>query len=128
MTEHDVYVLLREYWIANAPQSSRWDDDEVAAGPNELALRTSIRGSANVSMTVGRTREEHRGTITVEVQGPRSVGPGQVERLASSCAAAWRAFAHPRVKLTVPSVVGLGADGAFIRLLVTLGWRADLRS
>ena len=132
MTEHDILTALRAYWIEKwvAPEHSTvyvWADDAIPADLDSSYLRVRVRPEGSVRRGVGRTKEENRGLVTVEVYSPSKNGEGPGERLASAVAGVWRAHRHPRIKLDAPSVVGLTADGAFNRHLITLGWRADMR-
>lgn len=132
MTEHDFLVALREFWITSWVEAVSevpfvWADDTEPAQLENLHLRLTVRNEGGVRRGIGRAREESRGLISVEVRSPQKDGPGHGERLASLVAAVWRSFRHVRIQLTAPSVVGLTADGAFNRHLVTLGWRGDMR-
>lgn len=132
MTEHDIVTAVRDHWIASwAPPAHEepyvWNDDAIPGDLDTLSLRVSVRSEGGERVGAGRAREENRGLIAVEVSAPRKNGPGPGERCASQVAAVWRAFRHERIKLSAPSVVGLPADGAFNRHLITLGWRGDMR-
>ena len=131
MVEHDFLTALRDYWKNQWPNAVPtaaiyWSDDD---GPADVTpyTRTTMRSEGNVRRGVGRTKEQARGLVMVEVFTPSAEGPGVGERLAGSVAGVWRAFRHERIQLDAPSVVGLTADGAFNRHLVTLGWRGDMR-
>lgn len=129
MTEADLLSALTEHWLTqyDLPGKVFWEDDETQGGPTESWMRVSIRSAGTVRPIVGRSMEQHRGTITVQMFSPREGGPGQIERDASIVAQIWRDFRHERLRLDAPSVVSLPAEGAFIRRLVTLGWRGDMR-
>lgn len=138
MNEADFIAAIRAWWIAKGaalttggaePEVAlqRWEDDEAAPNPPVAYHRFICRSAGSTGVTVGRTRSEVRGLITVEVFTPHEDGPGSSERLGSAVTKVWRAFRHPRVKLGDPSMAGLPRQGAFNRQLVTVGWRADLR-
>lgn len=129
MNEADFIEALRSYWIQNwtGTDPVLWSDDEEDGDPDTYWSRVIIRSAGSVRPVIGRSREEHRGTIMVQMFGPRKDGPGQLERAASDVAAFWRAFRHERIKLDAPSVVGLPTEGTFNRHLVTLGWQGDMR-
>lgn len=131
MDEAAIISALRGYWIGAwvAPLDTAyiWEDDADPEEPGTSWLRVTLRSSETERRGVGRRREENRGLVAVEVRVPRPLGPGPADRLASSVAGVWRAFRHPRIQLTAPSVVGLAVDGAFNRRLITLGWRGDMR-
>ena len=129
MDEHDFLTALRQYWMDTWVDPTRylWSDDEEPGPMDEPWLRLTIRSEGNERRGIGRLREEPRGLVMVEVMVPRKTGTGPGERLAAAVAAVWRAFRHTRIRLDAPSVVGLAADGAFNRHLVTLGWRGDMR-
>jgi hypothetical protein len=131
VNEADVLAAIRQHWIDEwvGPahvQPYIWDDDPDRPSDPEW-LRVTLRSAGNAAMTVGRTREEFRGVIMTQCFTKREFGPGQCERIASAVAATWRQFRHPRIRLGVPSPTGLPVDGAFIRQLVTVDWRGDLR-
>lgn len=138
MTEADFIAAMRQHWIEHGAALSTggaypvvaqqwWEDDEGEPSPPAPYHRCVIRSVGAAAITIGRTREETRGLVTVQVFAPHDGGPGAAERLASSVSGAWRTFRHPRIKLGVPNVAGLPRQGAFNRQLVTVGWRADLR-
>lgn len=138
MTEADFIAALRQHWITNGATVSTggavpvvalqlWEDDEGVPEPPVPYHRIRIACSGAESVSIGRTREETRGLVTVQIFAPHDGGPGPSERLASAVAAVWRTFRHPRVKLGAPSVATLKREGAFNRHLVTVGWRGDLR-
>lgn len=129
MNEADIIAALRAYWIEEwtGTELVLWDDDEQSGQADTYWNRVVIRSAGSVRPIVGRTREEHRGTIMVQMFGPRQDGPGQLQRAASAVAHFWRAFRHERIRLDAPSVVGLPAEGTFNRHLVTLGWQGDMR-
>lgn len=129
MVEHDFLTILRGYWMDNHPPEPPyfWPDDDLPVTLTEGYLRTTIRPEGNGRRGIGRTREQAAGLIMVEVFSPKSGGPGPGEQFATAVAGVWRAFRHERIQLDAPSVVGLTADGAFNRHLVTLGWRGDMR-
>lgn len=138
MTEADFIAAIRTHWMAQGAALTTggadpvvalqlWEDDEGEPDPPAPYHRCTIRSAGGASVTIGRTREENRGLVTVQVFAPHESGPGPAERLASQVAAALRTFRHSRVKLGAPSVAGLPRQGAFNRQLVTVGWRADLR-
>lgn len=129
MNESEIIAALRSYWISSweSPELVLWDDETTPAPVGVYSLRVTLRSSASQRITIGRTREENRGMIMISLFGPRDEGPGALERLSSKVAAFWRAFRHSRIILDAPSVVGLPAEGAFNRHLVTLGWRGDMR-
>lgn len=128
MVEKDFLIELRTYWTTVATALSWvWSDDPEPDGLDAQWLRVMVRPEGNARKGVGRAREEARGLIMVEVKTPRKNGIGPGERTSSVVAQLWRDFRHARIQLDAPSVVGLSADGAFNRHLVTLGYRGDMR-
>ncbi len=132
MTEADVLAALRGYWLEAAPPllgpvaQLLFDDDDRPEGVvDHVVVRLASAG--NTRVTIGRRREENRGTIFCQVFSDPVGGPGPGERLASAVASLWRPARLARITLTAPSVAGLTSEGGFNRHLVTLGWRADLR-
>ena len=105
MTEADFIEAIRTYWLAQyAGGDLVLYDDDPQSGPQDTYWLRQIT-----------------------LYGPRDQGEGDLQRKASAVATLWRAFRHERINLDAPSVVGLTADGAFNRQLVTLGWRGDMR-
>lgn len=129
MNEAQVIEVIRQWWLDQyeAVSSVVWDDDEDPEPVGQPWLRVSIRSAGTERRGVGRSKEEHRGTVMVQMFSPRTDGPGQLERDSSDVAQIWRDFRHERIRMDAPSVVSLAAEGAFNRRLVTLGWRADMR-
>lgn len=131
MDEAQTCTALRQYWMVEWPLLSAvpyvWEDDALPGDLDTQSVRVTIRPEGGARVAVGRTREENRGLIQIEVSTPRKVGPGPGERVGAQIAQLWRAFRHERIRLSAPSVVGLAPDGAFNRHLVTLGWRGDMR-
>lgn len=138
MNEAAFIEALRTYWMTSGAALTTlgaspvvalqlWEDDEAEPDPPVPYHRTTIRSAGAAAITVGRTREEVRGTILVQVFVPHDMGLGPGERLASAVSKKWRAFRHSRVRCGPPSIAGLSRQGAFNRQLVTIGWRADLR-
>lgn len=129
MDEAAILEALRGYWLNgySGREQVLWEDDEQKGPEDKPWLRVTIRSSGSVRPVVGRSREENRGLIMVQIFSPRADGPGRAERVATDVANLWRAFRHERIRLDAPSVTGLMPEGAFNRHQVTLGWRGDMR-
>lgn len=129
MDEAAILAALRAYWLTGYSGSAQvlWEDDEQEGEADRTWMRLALRSAGTSRPAVGRSREENRGMIIVQIFAPRSLGPGSAERLASEVAARWRAHRHDRIRLDAPSVIGLRPEGAFNRHQVTLGWRGDMR-